>query len=56
MQSIERACLVGDAAKKFMGGLDKEYGVDSWEVKALDGPLEAPESRQNHGFQPNQGL
>jgi hypothetical protein len=56
MQSIERACLVGDAAKKFMGGLDKEYGVDSWEVKALDEPLEAPESRQNHGFQPNHGL
>jgi hypothetical protein len=28
MQSIEMACLVGDTAKKFMGGLEWEYGVD----------------------------
>ncbi|CAN9429970.1 unnamed protein product [Alternaria alternata] len=56
MQSIERSCLVGDTAKKSMGGLDKEYSVDSSEAKALDGPLEAPGSRQNHGFQPNQGF
>jgi hypothetical protein len=56
MQSIERSCLVSYTAKEFVGGLDKEYGVDSWEAKALDGPLEAPESRQNHGFQPVQGF
>jgi hypothetical protein len=56
MQSIERSCLVSYTAKEFMGGLDKEYGVDSWEAKALDGPLEASESRQNHGFQPGQGF
>jgi hypothetical protein len=29
MQSIEMACLVDDTAKKFMGGLEREYGVDS---------------------------
>jgi hypothetical protein len=53
MPSIERSCLVSDAAKEFIGRLDKEYGIDSWEAKALDGPLEVPGSGQNHGFQPS---
>ncbi len=52
MQSIERSCLMSKTARDFVGRLDKEYGIDSFEAKALDGPLETPGSQQNQGFQP----
>lgn len=48
---VERYCVVSAAAKEYLGHLDKDCGVDSWEAKALDAP--AQPAPQNTGFQPN---
>lgn len=51
--SIERSCLANAAAREFIGGLDRDYGIDSWEAK---GPQDQSSAPQNHGFQPNSGF
>lgn len=54
MLSHERTCPVSDSARAWLGRLDKECGVDSWEARQLDAPPQpAPE---NHGFQPAGGF
>ncbi|KAK3316645.1 hypothetical protein B0H66DRAFT_300337 [Apodospora peruviana] len=57
MNSAERACITGSkAARAWLGSLDKECGVDSWEARALDVDSELTQAPQNHGFQPNNGF
>ncbi|KAK0736192.1 hypothetical protein B0T21DRAFT_366462 [Apiosordaria backusii] len=34
--NFERACVVTDSASEWLGQLDKELGIDSWEARGLD--------------------
>ena len=55
MTSIERSCVVSQAARAFMGRIDKDLGIDSWEARTLDAPPQ-PAVPENQGFQPNTGF
>ena len=50
MTSIERSCVVSQTARAFLGRLDKEFGVDSWEARDIDAPPQ-PVVHENRGFQ-----
>ncbi|KAI0390447.1 hypothetical protein F5Y17DRAFT_461757 [Xylariaceae sp. FL0594] len=51
--SYERYCIVSGSAKRFVGGLDKGYKIDSWLAKELDEPAQPPSGGpQNQGYKP----
>jgi hypothetical protein len=46
LQSSERWCVASEAARAFLGKLDKEYGIESL-------PQVAPQPSENRGFHPD---
>jgi len=50
MSSVERACVASVSSRTWLGRLDKECGVDSWEARNLDAKPET--ASQNKGFVP----
>ncbi|KAK4226572.1 hypothetical protein QBC38DRAFT_480113 [Podospora fimiseda] len=55
--NIERACIVSPSACSWIGKLDKEYGIDSWQAQDLNAKPTVSEPQTNRGYvDPNNGL
>jgi len=53
--NIERECIVSPSACAWIGKLDKECGIDSWQARNLDAKPAVSEP-ENQGFNPNNGF